>query len=418
MRQTPTEVLVVGAGPVGLWSALLLAESGIEVALIDREARTAARSYACALHPATLRLLDRFGLAESVIERGRRVETIAFYDGPDRQAEIHLSKLPGEFPFLLILPQSALEGLLEQRLRAADASVHWHHRFEDLALEQESVAAVIEELEGTSTGYIVPHWETVVKNRSTIHAQFLIGADGHNSMVRPRARLEYQRVGEPEAFAAFEFETEESGPNELRVVLDDASTNVLWPLGDHHCRWTFQILRQEFQADFPEKERRSVRLAEPAVDERIRQYVQKVARERAPWFNRPIKKVHWCTEVSFERRLVAQFGRERCWLVGDAAHQTGPVGVQSMNVGFAEANSLTSVLKRILREAAPLDLLETHDRAWQRDWRSLLGLNGGLKADGQPTQWVSKRASRILSCLPGYGLDLTEMAGQLQLAPA
>src|SRR5689334_19118567 len=119
MRETQTEVLVVGAGPVGLWSALLLAERGIEVALIDRETRTTARSYACAVHPGTLRLLDRLGLAQSVIERGRRVDTVAFYDGPNRQAEVCLSKLGGEFPFLVILPQNALENLLEQRLRAA-----------------------------------------------------------------------------------------------------------------------------------------------------------------------------------------------------------------------------------------------------------------------------------------------------------
>jgi 2-polyprenyl-6-methoxyphenol hydroxylase-like FAD-dependent oxidoreductase len=418
MRQTQTEVLVVGAGPVGLWTALLLAESGIEITLIDREIRTAARSYACALHPATLRLLDRFGLAESVIERGRRVETIGFYDGAGRQAEIRLSKLPGEFPFLLILPQSAFEGLLEQRLRAAGAGVYWNHRFEDLTPENESVSVTIEELEGTSTGYIVPHWETVVKNRSTLDAQFLIGADGHNSMVRPRAHLEYQRVGDPQAFAAFEFETEQPAPEELRIVLDDASTNVLWPLGERHCRWTFQILRPEFQADFPEKERRSVRLAEPQVDERIRQYVQKVARERAPWFGSDITKVHWCTEVGFERRLVTQFGRERCWLVGDAAHQTGPAGVQSMNVGFAEANSLASALKKILRESASFELLDQHNRDWQKEWRSLLGLAGGLSPRGQPSEWISKRASRILPCLPGYGLDLAELAGQLQLAPA
>ena len=59
MREERTEVLVVGAGPVGLLTAILLAEAGIEVRIIDREARTTVRSYACALHPRTLRLLQR-----------------------------------------------------------------------------------------------------------------------------------------------------------------------------------------------------------------------------------------------------------------------------------------------------------------------------------------------------------------------
>jgi len=346
MRQTRTEVLVVGAGPVGLWTALLLAESGIEVILIDRETHTTARSYACALHPATLQLFDQFGLAQSVIERGRRVGTVGFYDGAQRQAEVHLSKLGGEFPFLLILPQSALEGLLEQRLRAAGVQVHWDHRFEGLTQDEDSISAVVEELEGTSTGYIVPHWETVVKTRGELQAQFVIGADGQNSMVRSRAPLEYKRVGQAESFAAIEFQMEESAPQELRVVLDDTTTNVLWPLGEHHCRWTFQIVRPNSLGDFPEKERRSVRVTDPAADQRIRQYVQKIASERAPWFTNSLARIDWCTEVSFEKRLAVEFGKGRCWLAGDAAHQTGPVGVQSMNAGFNEALILANALKK------------------------------------------------------------------------
>jgi 2-polyprenyl-6-methoxyphenol hydroxylase-like FAD-dependent oxidoreductase len=415
MRQTQTEVLVVGAGPVGLWSALLLAESGIEVVLIDREARTTARSYACALHPATLRLLDRLGLAASVIERGRRVETIGFYDGATRQCELKLSALGGEFPFLLILPQNALEGVLEQRLRAAGVPVYWNHRFESLTEEEETVSATIEELEGTGTGYVVPHWETVVKGRCNLGAQFLIGADGHNSMVRPRAGLEYQRVGKAESFAAFEFEAQSESANELRVVLDETTTNALWPLAENRFRWTFQLSRAELSGDFPEKERRAVRVAEPNIDERIRQYVQKVTRQRAPWFSGEIKSVHWCTEVTFERRLVAQFGRKRCWLAGDAAHQTGPVGVQSMNMGFWEADSLALMLRKILREAQPLELLDSYGSIHEKEWRALLGLSGGLKSTSQSNPWVARRSERLLPCLPAYGPELDKLAGQLGL---
>ena len=415
MRETQTEVLVVGAGPVGLWSALVLAERGIEVTLIDREARTTARSYACAIHSSTLQQLDRLGLAESVIERGRRIQTVAFYDGAERRAEISLAKLGGDFPFIIILPQSALEGLLEQRLRAAGAHVCWNHRFEGLTQDEESVSATIEELEGTSTGYIVPHWETVVKSRSTLRAQFLIGADGHNSMVRSRAALEYQRVGDTESFAAFEFESDSEPPDELRVVLDETTTNVLWPLAENRYRWTFQLLRSDLTADFPEKERRSVRVAEPQVDERIRQYVQKVAQQRAPWFDGEVRQVHWCTEVAFERRLATPFGRDRCWLVGDAAHQTGPVGVQSMNMGFAEAEALGAILHKILREAGEIELLRGYDTSSRSAWRTLLGSTGGLKPTSQAKSWVTRRSARILPCLPAHGPALPQLAAQLGL---
>jgi 2-polyprenyl-6-methoxyphenol hydroxylase-like FAD-dependent oxidoreductase len=211
---------------------------------------------------------------------------------------------------------------------------------------------------------------------------------------------------------------EEPASRELRVVLDETTTNVLWPIGENHCRWTFQIIRPDSVGDFPEKERRSVRVTDPTVDQRIKQYVQKIASERAPWFTNSLGKVDWCTEVTFEKRLAVQFGKSRCWLVGDAAHQTGPVGVQSMNAGFNEAFSLANALKKILREGASTNLLEAYGVNAQRQWQVLLGLTGGLKASRDTGAWVTKRAERLLPCLPGCGPDLKALAGQVGLGLA
>ena len=415
MREERTEVLVVGAGPVGLLTAILLAEAGIAVRIIDREERTTSRSYACALHPRTLKLLEGMGLAAPVLEAGRRVEKIAFYDGAARQAEVKLSQLGGAFPFMVILPQNAFEGLLEQRLRKLGVAVNWNHRFADLHADAETVVATIEELGGTATGYIVPHWESIVKSSFPVRAQFLVGADGYGSLVRQRLGIEHTRVAGPEFFAAYEFEPEEKVEDEVRVVLDQATTNVLWPLPGNKYRWTFQMVKSEMAGEFPEKERRGVRLAQESVDERIRQYVQKVAKLRAPWFSSGVKAITWCTEVVFEHRVAQQFGREHCWLAGDAAHQTGPVGVQSMNVGMAEAATLAGALRKILRDKASLNLLETCNREWQDEWRRLLGLTGGLKPRTETSPWVRERRGRILSCLPATHDDLPRLAGQMGL---
>ncbi|MGO8929664.1 MAG: FAD-dependent oxidoreductase [Limisphaerales bacterium] len=415
MREERTEVLVVGAGPVGLMTAIVLADGGIEVKIIDRENRTAARSYACALHPRTLKLLSQMDLAAPVLERGRRVQTVAFYDGAARRAEVKLSQLGGEFPFMVILPQNDFEGLLEQRLRKAGVTVNWNHRFDDFQGAGETVLANVEELGATATGYIVPHWEGVVRRSFPIRVQFLVGADGHSSLVRRRLGIENTRIAGSDFFAAYEFETEGKVEDEVRVVLDDSTTNVLWPLVGNKYRWTFQILKSEMAGEFPEKERREARLAQQAADERIRQYVQKVAKQRAPWFSAGVKEITWCTEVVFEQRVARQFGRDRCWLAGDAAHQTGPVGVQSMNVGLAEAATLAGTLRRVLREKAPLSVLETCDREWQGEWRRLLGLAGGLKAGKETNPWVRERCGRILPCLPASHEELPQLAGQLGL---
>lgn len=416
MHQHKTEVLVVGAGPVGLWTALVLAESGIAVSIVDQEARTAARSYACALHSHTLELLAQFDLTEPVLAQGKCIRKIGFYESHTPQAHLQLSALSGHFPFLVILPQSALEAILEQRLRQAGVSVDWNHRFASFIEEEEDLLNVtVERLGGTGVGYIVPHWEMVVKSRSSVHAHFLIGADGHGSLVRQIAGFDYQRMGDPEFFAAVEFESAEpSEAEEARVALDD-TTNVLWPLPNGRYRWTFQVLRHELPAQFPSKERRDVRVSQPNFDERIREYVQKVSQRRAPWFSAKMDAIAWCSEVVFERRVANPFGNNRCWLVGDAAHQTGPVGVQSMNLGFSEAVSLAGLFKQILRADAPLSLLESHNRQQQTQWRVLMGLTGGLKPRGETSPWVRSHCPQLLACLPGTGRDLVELAGQLAL---
>ena len=86
-----------------------------------------------------------------------------------------------------------------------------------------------------------------------------------------------------------------------------------------------------------------------------------------------------------------------------------------MNVGMAEAATLAGSLRRILRDKAPLSLLETCDREWQAEWRRLLGLTCGLKPRSDTVPWVRERRSRILSCLPASHEDLAPLAGQLGL---
>src|SRR3972149_679471 len=84
-RHSDPEVLVVGAGPVGLVAALFLQQHGVRVEVVDMHQRTTQHSYALAIHPGTLRILDEVGLSEGLIGAGRELTKGADYEGRERE---------------------------------------------------------------------------------------------------------------------------------------------------------------------------------------------------------------------------------------------------------------------------------------------------------------------------------------------
>lgn len=409
-----TEVLVVGAGPVGLLSAVLLAEAGIQVTIIDEAWRTAAHSYACALHPYTVKVLDGLGLANEVLSVGHRLETIGFYEGRSRHLEVKMASLPVDFPFVLVLPQSVLEGVLERRLEQKGVKVLWNHRLSALTDEGESVSATVEKLTETVLGYSVPTWEVVVQKAHVTHAAFVIGADGYYSLTRQLLGISYVDHGARELYEIYEYATPEPARSELRIVLDGTTTSVQWPLPGGKSRWNFQVTVEEaLPLEFPTKGRRPVRFSEEAKDQAIGERVAKLLTTRAPWCDSQVGELDWALKVQFEHRLAARFGQGRCWLVGDAAHQTSPVGMQSMNAGVREAEELVRTLTKILRAKAKLDTLESYTLQRHAEWEGLLGLKGELRLPDKANNWIKERQHRIPPCLPALGEDLGKLLQQV-----
>jgi len=439
-RDTETDILIVGAGPVGMTTALLLAEAGVDTTLIEERNSTAARSYACGLHPHSLQVFDQLGLLPEVLHRGHRVDTIAFYDGPDRCAEVKLDSLVTKYPFVVGLPQNVLEEILVSAIqRKPRVTLKWHHRLSHLQTQSDRVVATVDKLAGTSLGYIVPHWELVVQDTAAVSARHLVGADGKSSMVRRCLGIDYERAGEPELFAVFEFETEGTPLTEVRVVLEEHSTNVFWPLPGGRCRWSFQLDHAEAVEEFRSKTPRAVSFEDPAADRLIQERFQRLVAQRAPWFTATVRKFDWIGCVQFERRLAKQLGDGRTWLIGDAAHQTGPVGMQSLNLGLREAGELATDLASLVRagvtdtaasswnyyEGKKYAMPKEHEdpaegfAEWNQRcrgrWQRLLGLSGALNSATSAETWASARAQRILPCLPASGDELNGCLSQLGL---
>jgi len=390
------EVLVVGAGPVGLVAALFLQQHGVRVEIVDMNQRTTRLSYALAIHPRTLRILDEAGISERLIGAGRKLTKVAYYDGQERRAEIDYSALASEHPYLLVIRQSLLERAAEEALHRRKLKVQWGHQFQALTVDGATLRAEVAKLEQVETGYAVARTDWVIGRSKTIRPAYVIGADGYDSGVRRMAGIEMAEHGGRQLFSIYEIEATGELPDEVRVILDPDLTSVYWPLEKGRCRWGFQIHDASGH--------------EPSM-ERLAQLVA----ARAPWCTARPTQIYWSTLGSFEWRLARSFGKGVVWLAGDAAHQAAPVGVHSMNSGLVEARELATRISRIQRAGEAPSLLQEFATETHEAWQWLLSAGGTVRALPGADPWVRQTAARILACIPASGDDLEPLLKQIGL---
>jgi len=390
------EVLVVGAGPVGLVAALFLQRHGIRVEVVDTHQRTTQHSYALAIHPRTLRILEEAGLADALINAGRKLTKVAYYEGRERRAEIDYSRLASTHPYLLVVRQSLLERTAEEALQRKNLKVLWRHRLQGLAVEDATIRAEVATLDQVATGYPVARTEWLVVRSETLRPAYVIGADGYDSAVRRMAGIEMAEHSAAQVFSIYEIEATGELPAEARVIVDPELTSVYWPLEKGRCRWGFQIRNAA---------------AHEASMERLEQLIA----ARAPWCTARPTQIYWSTLGSFESLLARSFGMGGVWLAGDAAHQAPPVAVHSMNSGLLEARELASRISQIQRAAGAPSLLEQFASETHETWVRLLDADRVVRAFPGADPWVRQNGARILACMPASGDELEPLLQQIGL---
>ena len=341
---TRTQVAVAGAGPVGCTAAIALARRGFDVALLEAGADCAQDLRASTFHPPTLEMLDELEITDALIAEGLRAPVFQYRDRQGTEIySLDLSEIADQtrYPFRIQCEQYKLARKLAERLDAMpNARVCFSHRV--VHFEQDGRGVTV-------------HAETPLRIES-FRADYLIAADGANSLVRKWLGTEFEGFTYPEKFLTMstDWPLEEHLPNLAYVnyVSDPEEWLVLLRVP---AVWRVLV---PAASDIPDSQLVSDQKKNDVFDRLVG------AGDAVRTAHRTVYRVH--------QRVANRFVHGRVILIGDAAHLNNPLGGFGMNSGIHDAinlcDKLTTVIASPERQEELLGQFERQRRTVTRDF--------------------------------------------------
>jgi len=336
-------VLIAGAGPTGLFSAVALAKQGIQVSVFEALPDRALDLRASTIHPPTMEMLDSLGVMPQLLAQGLQSPYWQFRDrrtGPIAVFDLSLLKDEVRFPFRLQCEQfKVTAALLAELQKYPHASIQFNARAKGVAQSGTSVTLVLDQ-----------QGEEV-----RVTGDYLIAADGAGSAVRKALGIEFEGFTYPERFLLV------STPFEFKDVMPDLSVSNY--ISDPE-EWLVMLRVQDFwRVLFPTREGES---DAQVMEESNLQHRMASISPAAPG---PFSIAHK-TLYAVYQRVASSYRAQRVMLVGDAAHINNPLGGMGMNGGIHDAMNLADKLAQVCRGADPalLDLYSRQRRAVALDY--------------------------------------------------
>lgn len=323
--QIDTDVLIVGAGPVGLFLANECNRRGLRHRIVEARAAQSQHSKALAIFPRTLEIFDMAGVVAPFLEAANRVTSVAVMAHGRTLADMPFAPQDSPYPFIAMVPQNVTEQLLAGHLQRNGGRVEYETAFVTATPLDDHVEVTLEHK----------------GQRMELRAAFVVGCDGAHSPVRHLLNLAFDGAEYHDLFLLADIETNDALPaDQLQLCPHEEGPLALFPMSATRRRVVATV--QHPQGDAPSL-----------------QLVQEILRQRAP-AGIEARALHWSSYFHIHHRHVAQLRAGRMFVAGDAAHIHSPFGGQGMNTGLQDVWNLAWKLDLVLRGHGNTRLLDSY----------------------------------------------------------
>jgi 3-(3-hydroxy-phenyl)propionate hydroxylase len=331
------KVIIVGAGPVGLVSALSLAARDVPVLVLESNPKLFMDLRAGSFHPPTLELLEPLGVTAKLHELGICVHRWQLRDRTDGViGTFELSLLADEtpYPYRLHCEQHKLTPLVFDMLAPMPhVDIRFSHRVTEVTQTDDRVTVKTETPWGNET----------------FDAGWVIGCDGGGSVVRKSAEIEFGGFTYPEKFALVStpYDLGQRGFSDTAYISHPIEWCAVFRLPDSGPPGLWRFLYGCHPDETDEEA-----MSDDTVETRLQAVAPKSGRYET--VHRTIYRVH--------QRVAETFRRGRLLLAGDAAHLNNPLGGFALNSGLQDAINLTDKLVGVCRGELDDALLDRYVR--------------------------------------------------------